>query len=184
MSSRRSVRLVSSIAVGGTALLAGVLVAGGPASGSPASAGSVSSGPASSRPAGLAAAVNPNAATAAFNGMTEGQRVGQLFMVGTPATGLSAQAVTDIQTYHVGNLILTGRSSAGVAATAAVSAAAQQKADAAATSGVPLFLSTDQEGGQVQVLSGTGFSTIPSGLTQGGYAPSTLRADAKTWVGS
>jgi len=129
------------------------------------------------------AAVNTSAATAAFNGMTEAQRVGQLFMVGTPATSLGSQTVTDIQTYHVGNLILTGRSSAGVAATAAVSAAAQAKADAAATSGVPLFISTDQEGGQVQVLSGTGFSTIPSGLTQGGYAPSTLRADAKTWGG-
>lgn len=129
------------------------------------------------------AAVNSNAATAAFNGMTEAQRVGQLFMVGTPATGLSAQATTDIQTYHVGNLILTGRSSAGVAATAAVSAAAQAKADGAATSGVPLFISTDQEGGQVQVLSGTGFSTIPNALTQGGYAASTLRADAKTWGG-
>jgi beta-N-acetylhexosaminidase len=130
-----------------------------------------------------AAAMNPNAATIAFNGMTEAQRVGQLFMVGTPAASLSSQTVTDIQTYHVGNLILTGRSSVGVAATASVSAAAQAKADAAATSGVPLFISTDQEGGQVQVLSGTGFSTVPSGLTQGGYAPSMLRADAKTWGG-
>ena len=127
------------------------------------------------------AAQNPNAATAAFNGMTEAQRVGQLFMVGTPATGLSSQTVTDIQTYHVGNVILTGRSSAGVSATAAVSAALQQKADGSATAGVPLFISTDQEGGQVQVLSGTGFSTIPAGLTQGGYATSTLRADAETW---
>jgi|GEM_PF-875317 len=129
------------------------------------------------------AAPNPNAAKAAFNAMTEAQRVGQLFMVGTPATGLASQTVTDIQTYHVGNVILTGRSSAGVAATAAVSAAAQAKANGPATAGVPLFISTDQEGGQVQVLSGTGFSTIPSGLTQGGYAPSTLRADAKTWGG-
>jgi beta-N-acetylhexosaminidase len=121
--------------------------------------------------AGPAAAVNPNAAAIAFDGMTEAQRVGQLFMIGTPASGVSSQAVTDIQTYHAGNVILTGRSSAGVAATAAV------------TSGVPLLISTDQEGGQVQVLSGPGFSAIPSGLTQGGYATSTLRADAQTWGG-
>jgi beta-N-acetylhexosaminidase len=130
-----------------------------------------------------AAAVNGNAATMAFNGMTEAQRVGQLFMVGSPASSVSSQTVTDIQTYHVGNVILTGRSSAGVAATAAVSAQLQAKADANSTSGVPLFISTDQEGGQVQVLSGSGFSTIPSALTQGGYATSTLRADAKTWGG-
>src|SRR3954453_2970106 len=101
----------------------------------------------------VSAANNPNAASLAFNGMTEAQRVGQLFMVGTPATGVSSQTATDIQTYHVGNVILTGRSSAGVAATAAVSAALQAKADGPSTSGVPLFISTDQEGGQVQVLS-------------------------------
>ena len=138
-------------------------------------AGSVSA----PRPAG--AAPNPSAAQAAFNAMSEGQRVGQLFMVGTPATSVSSQAVTDIQSYHVGNIILTGRSSAGVSATAAVSAQLQAKADANATAGVPLFISTDQEGGQVQVLSGTGFSSIPEALSQGGYATSTLRADAKTW---
>jgi beta-N-acetylhexosaminidase len=49
-------------------------------------------------------------------------------------------------------VILTGRSTAGVAATASISASLQSKADAASTAGVPLFLSADQEGGQVQVL--------------------------------
>jgi beta-glucosidase-like glycosyl hydrolase len=132
---------------------------------------------------GTATVTTASTANSVLASMSTAQRVGQLFMVGTPASGLSSQTVTDIQTYHVGNVILTGRSSAGVAATAAVSAAAQQKATNAATAGVPLFISTDQEGGQVQVLSGTGFSTIPSGLTQGSYAPSTLRADAKTWGG-
>lgn len=127
------------------------------------------------------AAVNSGSASAVFNSMTEAQRVGQLFMVGTPASSVSSQAVTDIQTYHAGNVILTGRSSAGVAATAAVSASLQGKATLAATAGVPLFVSTDQEGGQVQVLSGTGFSSIPTALVQGGYATTTLRADAKTW---
>ena len=73
------------------------------------------------------------------------------------------------------------RSSAGVSATGAVSAQLQAKADGNATAGVPLFIATDQEGGQVQVLSGTGFSSHPEALTQGGYATSTLRADAKTW---
>jgi beta-glucosidase-like glycosyl hydrolase len=167
-------RRISSIAPAGTALLVAAVVAATLTAGQAGAAhGASATAP--------AAAVNPNSASAAFRAMTEAQRVGQLFMVGTPATGLSSQTVTDIQTYHAGNIILTGRSSAGVAATAAVSAAAQAKATGPATAGVPLFISTDQEGGQVQVLSGTGFSTIPSGLTQGGYAPSTLRADARTW---
>jgi beta-glucosidase-like glycosyl hydrolase len=143
---------------------------------------SVQAGP-SAQAAQLGAASLTTAGTAnsELASLSTAQRVGQLFMVGTPAASVSSQTVTDIQTYHVGNVILTGRSSAGVATTASVSASLQSKATDAATAGVPLFISTDQEGGQVQVLSGTGFSTIPSGLTQGGYAPSTLRADAKTW---
>lgn len=158
-------------AVLGIGLLASCVLAAGPATAAKAAQ------------INAPATANPNAASAAFNGMTEAQRVGQLFMVGTPAASVSSQIATDIQTYHVGNVILTGRSSAGVSATAAVSASLQSDANAAATAGVPLFISTDQEGGQVQVLSGSGFSTIPSGLTQGSYAPSTLRADAKTWGG-
>ena len=71
-------------------------------------------------PATADAAANPNAASTTFRAMTEAQRVGQLFMVGTPATGLASQTVTDIQTYHVGNVILTGRSGLGVSATRSV----------------------------------------------------------------
>ena len=123
----------------------------------------------------------PDTASRVLASMTQAQRVGQLFMVGTPAASVSSQTVTDIQTYHVGNVMLTGRSTAGVAATAAVSASLQSKATLAATAGVPLFIATDQEGGQVQVLQGSGFSSIPAALTQGGYATSTLRADAKVW---
>ncbi|HEU5271567.1 MAG TPA: glycoside hydrolase family 3 N-terminal domain-containing protein, partial [Jatrophihabitans sp.] len=161
MPTHRRVRRIAFAALSAAGLIAGCLLA-------------TAAGPA-------AAANNPNAATIAFNGMTEAQRVGQVFMVGTPAGSVSSQTVTDIQSYHVGNVILTGRSSAGVAATAAVSASLQAKADGPSTSGVPLFIATDQEGGNVQVLSGTGFSTIPTALTQGSYSASTLRADAKTW---
>lgn len=47
----------------------------------------VATGPA----AATTAAQNPNAATAAFNGMSEAQRVEQLLMVGTPAASVSSQ---------------------------------------------------------------------------------------------
>jgi beta-glucosidase-like glycosyl hydrolase len=131
-------------------------------------------------------AAGPTTATYASSvlaSMSLAQRVGQLFMVGTPAASVSSQTVTDIQTYHAGSVILTGRSSAGVAATASVSASLQSKANIAATAGVPLFIAADQEGGQVQGLSGAGFSSIPSALTQGGYSVATLRANAKVWGG-
>ena len=42
-------------------------------------------------------------------GMTLRQRVGQLFMVGTPATTASAGTKSHITRRHVGNVMLTGR---------------------------------------------------------------------------
>ena len=122
-------------------------------------------------------------AQAVFDRMSEAQRIGQLFMVGTPATGASSAALTAIGSYHVGNVILTGRSWQGVTATRSVANRLQAQATSSATRGVPLFISADQEGGQVQVLSGTGFSSIPEALTQGGWSTATLQAAALRWGG-
>jgi len=116
-------------------------------------------------------------------GMSLAQRVGQLFMVGTPASEASTATLTAISSDHVGNVMLTGRSNAGTAATRRVSDRLQAQVSAASTAGVPLFVATDQEGGQVQVLSGPGFSAIPSALVQGTWASWTLRAAAQTWGG-
>ncbi|MGI8761380.1 MAG: glycoside hydrolase family 3 N-terminal domain-containing protein [Jatrophihabitantaceae bacterium] len=116
-----------------------------------------------------------------FNRMTEAQRIGQLFMVGGAATGVSSATLSAISSYHVGNVILTGRSAAGVSATRSITNAVQAHASSAATLGVPLFLATDQEGGYVQVLSGSGFSNIPQALTQGTWPTATLQADARSW---
>lgn len=115
--------------------------------------------------------------------MSQAQRVGQLIMVGATATGATASTLSAISDYHVGNVILTGRSSLGTTATSRVSARLRARSTAAATARIGLFVATDQEGGQVQVLRGPGFSTIPSALTQGGWPVSTLRARATTWGG-
>lgn len=115
--------------------------------------------------------------------MTEAQRVGQLFMVGGAATGVSAATVGAVQTYHVGSVILTGRSSAGTAAVRAVTDGLQSLATPAATGGVPLLISADQEGGYVQTLSGPGFSTMPTALAQGSWPATQLTAAARAWGG-
>ncbi len=47
--------------------------------------------------------------------------------------------------------------------------------------GPPLWVATDQEGGQVQVLSGRGFDDIPSALAQTEHGCDGLRADARRW---
>ena len=132
-------------------------------------------------PSSASAAVPSGGATVVLAHMTLEQRVGQLFMVGTPATYASSSTLRAITTYHVGNVILTGRSYSGTQATAKVTAALRARAGAAATFGVPLFIGTDQEGGSVQVLQGTGFSSIPRALTQGTWSTTTLRSRATTW---
>ncbi len=130
-----------------------------------------------------AASVPTSAAATALARMSMAQRVGQLFMVGAPATGSVATTASQISRYHVGNVMLTGRSSAGTTATRRVTNLLKARATSAATAGVPLFVATDQEGGKVQVLRGPGFSTIPSALHQGTWWPTTVRTNAKKWGG-
>ena len=144
---------------------------------------SVPSAPAASAPAlaASAVAVPAGGARAVFDRLTEAQRIGQLFMVGGPATGVGSATLAAISTYHVGNVILTGRSPLGVTGTRAITDRLQARASSAATGGVPLFVAADQEGGAVQVLSGPGFSTIPSALSQGGWPVSTLQVSAQHW---
>jgi beta-N-acetylhexosaminidase len=114
--------------------------------------------------------------------MSEAQQVGQLFMAGVPATGPVSSAISsDITTYHTGSVILTGRSSAGVTATSQLTSQLQSLATGAATDGVPLLIATDQEGGNVQVLSGPGFSTMPTALSQGSESASQLEYNADSW---
>lgn len=110
-------------------------------------------------------------------GMSEAERVGQLFMVDCPSTGVGPVTVTAIATYHVGSVILDGTSQLSVGQTAGITAQVQQQAPAP----VGLFVATDQEGGQVQRLQGPGFSAIPSALQQGQQSPATLRANAELW---
>ena len=127
------------------------------------------------------AAVPTGGASAVLNRMTMAQRVGQLFMVGGAATGPGTATYSAISKYHVGSVMLTGRSFLGRTATLSVTRGLQGRATSAATLGVPLFVATDQEGGNVQVLQGPGFSRMPAALTQGTWSTSTLRSDALIW---
>lgn len=134
-------------------------------------------------PAGSVQLAHPAraAALSTLAGLTLEQEVGQLFMVGGPATGVTSATTDDIRDRHIGNVILTGRSDLGVAKTASIATGLQALATSSATGGVPLLISADQEGGNVQVLRGTGFSTIPTALTQGTYTAERLRSDAAGW---
>lgn len=122
-------------------------------------------------------------AAAALRRLTLAQRVGQLFMVGVVATGVGASTLSAVSRRHVGNVMLTGRSTAGVTRTRQVVDRVRRQVSSAATGGVPLFVATDQEGGAVQVLRGSGFSAIPTALEQGTWSADTLRSRASSWGG-
>lgn len=114
-------------------------------------------------------------------GMSLQQRVGQLFMVGTPADEVDRTTRAQIGRYHVGNVMLTGRSYDGVRDPRRVSRAMRGEVSTASTGNVRLFVATDQEGGLVRVLQGPGFSDIPSALVQGRWSLSDLRDASETW---
>jgi beta-N-acetylhexosaminidase len=159
--------------VAGT-LLTGVLAV--PATALPATAGP--------DPVAEVAPTAEGARTAAtvFARMTEAQRIGQLFMVATPADSVDPATRTQIRRYHVGNVMLAGRSSGGTQPPARVAAELQARATGPATRRVRLLVATDQEGGAVQVLHGPGLSEMPSGLQQGRLRTARLRDDAATWA--
>jgi beta-N-acetylhexosaminidase len=114
--------------------------------------------------------------------MSEEQKVGQLFMIGLTGDTLTAAIRSAIGSYHIGSVLFARRSSAGVAGLRLVADRVQEQASLAATNGVRFFVAANQEGGQVQALSGPGFSTIPSALDQGRMAQSALQAAANRWA--
>jgi beta-N-acetylhexosaminidase len=111
-------------------------------------------------------------------GMSLEDRVGQLFMVGTSVDGADPVSLAAVANSHVGGVFLHGRSAAG---TEAIAALVAQFTTLPAASAPPLWIATDQEGGDVQVLTGPGLEDMPTALTQaqGGCGP--IRTAALRW---
>jgi beta-N-acetylhexosaminidase len=92
----------------------------------------------------------------------------------------SAQAAA-IRASRAGSVFLSGRTDAGVSAVKGITGKARALATKVPGVSLGMFVSTDQEGGQVQVLRGPGFSTIPPATTQGTWSPSLLQSRAAGW---
>jgi beta-N-acetylhexosaminidase len=124
---------------------------------------------------------SPSAAcvTEVLGSLTLAQRVGELFMVGVDGDAAGPELTDAERAYHFGSLLLN-RTTVGTTALAAQTAAMQELAPSG-TSGVRLFIAANQEGGQIQQLSGPGFATMPSELQQGTWSLGTLRAQAAEW---
>ncbi|WP_460889702.1 glycoside hydrolase family 3 N-terminal domain-containing protein [Promicromonospora xylanilytica] len=111
-------------------------------------------------------------------GWTLREKVGQIVMVGLPVSGPFQPTFDMLREEQIGGVFLHGRTTAGRQPVrnlvdAAVAAAAKERQ--------PLFVATDQEGGAVQVLRGSGFSDIPSALDQAELDPSDLRERSRSW---
>jgi beta-N-acetylhexosaminidase len=111
--------------------------------------------------------------------LTLAQRVGQLFLVGVDGNIVGPGLTAAESTYHFGSLLLN-KTAIGTAALATATAAMQELAPSG-TGGVRFFIAANQEGGQIQQLSGPGFATMPSELEQGTWGVSTLRKAAANW---
>jgi beta-N-acetylhexosaminidase len=154
--------------------------AGTAAPGLPSQASSPGGSP-SAQPAGAPTTGAPAAAcvTQVLGSLTLAQRVGQLFVVGVDGNIAGPELTAAERTYHFGSLLLN-KTGAGTAALAAQTAAMQELAPSG-TGGVRFFIAANQEGGQIQQLSGPGFATMPSELVQGSWALGTLRSAATDW---
>lgn len=118
-------------------------------------------------------------ASRAIATMSLDERAGQLIMAPMFAGGNPADLSALISTRHVGSVVLIGNWNNGTAAAKTAADALQSYAP----SGNQLIVSTDQEGGQVQHLKGSGFDTMPSAVAQGQMSADTLCSSAKTWGG-
>ena len=118
-------------------------------------------------------------ASRAIATMSLDERAGQLIMAPMFAGGNPADLSALISTRHVGSVVLIGNWNNGTAAAKTAADALQSYAP----SGNQLIVSTDQEGGEVQHLKGSGFDTMPSAVAQGQMSADTLRSSAKTWGG-
>jgi beta-N-acetylhexosaminidase len=114
-----------------------------------------------------------------YRRLTLAQRVGQLFLVAVPADLAGSETVQAVDAYHFGSVLLP-KNDDGTAALSAATAAIQALAPTD-TGGVRFLVAANQEGGEIQQLSGPGFDVMPSELVQGTWTTSALQAQAQTW---
>ncbi len=180
LASRRTLAVVAAVA--GTALLAPSPAAFAARTSTSTPGRTAAASPAvTATPAAVRAQAPEARARSVLAGMSLRQRVGQLFMVGGPVTGPGAATRRAVTRDHVGNVVLTGRTTSGAAPVRGVTASMDALTTSSATAGVPLLIATDQEGGYVQVLQGPGFRRMPTALTQGGWNDLSLARHARYW---
>ena len=191
----RRARLVACAVVVASVAAVAACSANGAVSSTPTSAGTgaatngASTGAASPTPTGTdhasptmtAATASPATAcvTQVYGGLTLAQRVGQLFLVAPTADIAGSGTQTALAQYHFGSILLP-KNADGTTSLAAATAAIQALAPAD-THDVRFLIGANQEGGEIQQLTGPGFDVMPSAVVQGAWTTSALRTQATVW---
>ena len=186
--SRRPVLLAALVGAGslaGCSLIPGSSSAGSSPSAKPQApepaASSAAPSPTAAASASPSAAATATATDGPLAGWSLEEKVGQLMMVGVDAQAPKQSSNEAVDTHHVGNIFIAGRTTAGSQATQKVISSFTSKVGPGTTHTTPMLVATDQEGGEVQVLAGSGFSDIPSALDQSAQSRDQLVASARTW---
>ena len=137
--------------------------------------------PSTTAAASATASASAPATAGALEGWSLEEKVGQLMMVGVDATSPQAVSTDAVTSHHVGNIFVAGRTTAGSQAVQKVISTFTSKVGPATTRDTPMLVATDQEGGEVQVLSGSGFSDLSSAVDQSTQPRDQLEASARTW---
>lgn len=109
--------------------------------------------------------------------MSVDQRVGQLIMAGCSANSDCSYVHDLAASGSVGAVILMDNSYRSRDQIRALT----DRLQSARATGAGLFVATDQEGGQVQRLRGSGFDRIPAATVQGHLSPDELRRRVQRW---
>ncbi|TQM64103.1 beta-N-acetylhexosaminidase [Humibacillus xanthopallidus] len=114
-------------------------------------------------------------------GLDPAEQAGQLLMVGLDDGASRTSLDRLVARRHLGGVILLGGWAEGTTGVRSTTRHLEGLASPKATAGLGLLIAADQEGGAVQQLKGTGFSTIPSARVQGRGSAADLEDDATRW---
>ena len=153
------------------------------------SAGTASASSASASPTGATATrttptgsvtsmtpTGPRSCQSLAASLSRAEQVGQLYMMGVEGSQIGPQESAHLHNLRIGSVVLLQ--------TPVMSRTAVRRlTDSIVAAGggpIPVVVSADQEGGLVQRLKGSGFSTIPAATVQATWSTSTLTS---AWAG-